>query len=100
MEQKDESKIDDAEFTEPPIVREIHPPNSSGTAGLEAITTPGTWDILCGRGKSAAHPGNQRFRQIIQSRRDEYQRAVRRDDKTKITFEIVESLRNGPNASR
>jgi len=66
----------------------------------EAIKTPMPMDVICGRGKSVSHPGNQRFRELVAERKDEYQRARRRDDKTKITFEIVEELRRGIEPSR
>lgn len=65
------------------------------------VVEPGRMDILCGRGKSiTAHPGNQRFREAIIARRDEYQQTKRRDDKSRITEEIVDSLRSGPDPSR
>jgi hypothetical protein len=57
-------------------------------------------DIVCGRGSRVAHPGNQRFRKIILERKQEYQKAQRRDEKTRITHEIVEILRSGPEPSR
>ena len=98
MEYGDESKaeeVDDDNLEENDEILPAIAPNR--TDGVEA---PNRWDILCGRGKSTAHPGNQRFRQIILSRREEYQQATRRDDKTRITFEIVESLRKGTEPSR
>jgi hypothetical protein len=57
-------------------------------------------DIICGRGSRVAHPGNQRFRKAVLERKAEYQKAQRRDDKTRITHEIVETLRSGPEPSR
>lgn len=48
------------------------------------------YDVVCGRDKlSHSHPGNKRFRRIIQSYREKYQTASRREDKTRITGEIV-----------
>jgi hypothetical protein len=57
-------------------------------------TVPSHIDILCGRDKeSYRHAGNRRFRAIISKYRDEYQNAKSRDDKTRITDEIVASIR-------
>jgi hypothetical protein len=50
-------------------------------------------DILCGRGKSIAHRGNARFRELIDAKKDVYQAARRREDKTRLTCEIVAELR-------
>lgn len=66
----------------------------------KAILCPNDNDIICGRGKSVTHPGNHKFRRLVQSRKEEYKQAKRRDDKTNIAFEIVETLRNGADASR
>jgi hypothetical protein len=83
-------------------VRESHQlnrkliPDSMG----EAIPTPGPMDVICGRGKSVSHPGNQRFRRVILAKKEAYQKARRRDEKTKITFEIVVELRRGSQPSR
>jgi hypothetical protein len=66
----------------------------------EAIPTPGPMDVICGRGKSVSHPGNQRFRRIILAKKEAYQKARRRDEKTRITFEIVVELRRGSQPSR
>jgi hypothetical protein len=65
-----------------------------GTMG-EAIPTPDSMDVICGRGKSISHPGNQRFRRMILAKKEAYQKARRRDEKTRITFEIVVELRQG-----
>jgi hypothetical protein len=66
----------------------------------EAIPTPGPMDVICGRGKSVSHPGNQRFRRLILAKKEAYQKAKRRDEKTRITFEIVVELRRGSEPSR
>jgi hypothetical protein len=66
----------------------------------EAIETPAVSDVICGRGKSVSHPGNKRFRRLILAQKEAYQKATRRDDKTRITFEIVEQLRRGSDPSR
>jgi hypothetical protein len=66
-------------------------PDSMG----EAIPAPEPMDVICGRGKSISHPGNQRFRKMILAKKEAYQKARRRDEKTRITFEIVVELRQG-----
>lgn len=59
----------------------------------DGILHPEPDDIICGRGKSIAHKGNARFRQLINEKKDEYQAARRREDKTRLTMEIVQELR-------
>lgn len=66
----------------------------------KAVSAPDDNDVICGRGKSVTHPGNLKFRQLVQARKEEYKRAKRREEKTRIAFEIVETLRNGVEASR
>lgn len=62
----------------------------------EGIKSPSPDDIICGRGKmTIAHPGNRKFRELVQSHKRAYQLARRRDDKTKITFDLVQQLREG-----
>lgn len=56
---------------------------------------PRRFDIICGRDKiSHSHVGNKRFRTIIEMNRERYQTAPSRDDKTRITFEIVSMIRS------
>jgi hypothetical protein len=65
------------------------------------MMTPAPGDVICGRGKmTIAHPGNRRFRQLVMDKKDAYQKARRRDDKTRITFELVQKLRTGPEGGR
>jgi hypothetical protein len=57
--------------------------------------SPKRFDIICGRDKlSHAHVGNKRFRIIIEMNRDRYQTAPSRDDKTRITCDIVAMIRS------
>jgi hypothetical protein len=72
------------------------PQNNTG----EIVASPAKFDIICGRGKSVTHPGNVRFRRMISARKEEYQKSKRRDDKTRITQEIVDALQQGPEPSR
>jgi len=64
------------------------------------VPEPRPQDVICGRGKSIAHPGNQRLAEMIRARKGEYQKAKRRDDKTLITYEIVQAMRQGHTAAR
>lgn len=67
----------------------------------KGIQTPEPTDVICGRGKmTVTHPGNLRFRQLVMGKKDVYQKAKRRDDKTRITFELVQTVRNGPEGGR
>lgn len=60
------------------------------------IATPAPVDVICGRGKmTSSHPGNRRFRELVLEKKQAYQRARRRDEKTQITFELVQTLREG-----
>ena len=53
---------------------------------------PDPMDIICGRGKSGPHPGNQRFQKIIMKNRVAYLESKRREDKSRITHTIVDEL--------
>lgn len=66
----------------------------------DGILNPEPNDIICGRGKSIAHSGNQKFRQLVLQRKEEYQAARRREEKTRLTIEIVDKLRSGPESGR
>lgn len=60
------------------------------TSGLLILSTPSEFDVLCGRDKqSFGHPGNQRFREIVQQQRDVYQQARKRADKNAITKRVI-----------
>ena len=62
----------------------------------QGIPNPSPIDVICGRGKmTVAHPGNRKFRDLVLTKKRAYQLARRRDDKTKITFELVQKLRLG-----
>lgn len=52
-------------------------------------------DIVCGRDKlTHSHIGNKRFRRVIESNRERYQTATSREEKTRITIELVEMLQS------
>ena len=51
-------------------------------------------DVLCGKGRSSiCHPGNQRFRELIEANRGEYARATRKQ-KVFLAHSIVDLIRN------
>jgi hypothetical protein len=51
---------------------------------------PSTFDVLCGeRSDALAHVGNKIFRMIISWYSDEYQNAQHREEKRRITKEII-----------
>jgi hypothetical protein len=56
-------------------------------------------DVICGKNRRPAflHVGNQRFRSIVQSFREEYQNARRREEKTRIatTIALIVEKRGG-----
>jgi len=67
---------------------------STITPSTPGIPTPSPNDIICGRGKmTSSHQGNRQLRDLVLQKKHEYQRAKRRDDKTSITSEIVQTLR-------
>ncbi len=69
---------------------------SSPTRCSPGIQTPAPEDVICGRGQmTSSHPGNRRFRELVLDKKQAYQRARRRDDKTRITSELVQTLREG-----
>jgi len=68
---------------------------AAATRSSPGISSPAQHDIICGRGKmTSSHPGNRRFRDLVLEKKQAYQRARRRDDKTRITFELVQTLRD------
>jgi hypothetical protein len=54
---------------------------------------PAKFDVLCGRDhESLSHIGNRRFRAIVAKNREMYQYAKTRDDKYRITDEIIDVI--------
>lgn len=50
-------------------------------------------DVICGKGKLVhSHPGNKNFRNLIQFRRQSYQKACLRDDKKRITNYVIAAI--------
>ncbi len=62
--------------------------------GQTICLPPTVVDVVCSRGKRYfRHPGNQRFRQIIQESVQEYIDAETRMDKSIVIDSIIESVR-------
>lgn len=56
---------------------------------------PNENDILCGRGRSTSdHAANVRFRTLVSQHQKAYQVARRREEKSRITEELVNNLRS------
>lgn len=73
--------------------------SAMSTASVDGrIQEPHLNDILCGRGGSInSHPGNRVFRGWIAERRESYNLAESKADKSRITSEIMERVRDqGP----
>ena len=55
---------------------------------------PGPFDVICARGKSAfQHPGNKRFRELIENRAEDYASASNKFEKSVIVSQIVDEVR-------
>ncbi|VEU39924.1 unnamed protein product [Pseudo-nitzschia multistriata] len=73
-----------------PSTSNLHPRFTKG----EGVPEPRPTDVICGRGKmTASHPANRRFRELVDSHKASYQNSKRRDEKTRITCELVDKLR-------
>jgi hypothetical protein len=71
--------------------------DASTTTTQKVIYSPRNSDVLFGRGQAYQnHPGNIRFRSLIDEHRDAYEQASRKE-KTKVAVEIIRLLhdRNG-----
>lgn len=55
---------------------------------------PGIFDVICGRGKKCySHIGNDKFRQLVMGRLDEYSKARSKLDKSAVLNDVVEQVR-------
>ncbi len=72
----------------------ISAPFNPHVARGQGVKEPLPTDVICGRGKmTASHPANRRFRELVDSHKAAYQNSKRRDEKTRITCELVDKLR-------
>jgi hypothetical protein len=59
------------------------------------VIEPLPTDVICGRGKmTSSHPANRRFRELVDFHKRAYQNSKRRDEKTRITCDLVDKLRS------
>jgi hypothetical protein len=72
-----------------------HFKNGIDDMDIGGVTEPLPTDVICGRGKmTSSHPANRRFRELVDSHKREYQNSKRRDEKTRITCDLVDKLRS------
>ncbi len=92
------SALSEAHYVPKPQIQ--NPLNQMGAIEGQAICLPPTVvDVVCSRGKRYfRHPGNQRFRQIIQESVQEYIDAETRMDKSIVIDSIIESVRAQDNS--
>ena len=58
-----------------------------------AIELPGKCDVLLGRGRPLQeHPGNQRFRTLVDSYVEQYESSKKRKEKTELTELVLETI--------
>lgn len=73
-------------------MRSVH--TTDKTKCLGSTFQPGPFDVICARGKSAfQHPGNQRFRSLIESRVEEYASTSNKYEKSMMVSKIVDEIR-------
>lgn len=77
-----------------PLITDLSTPLHHHFAQGAGVKEPRPTDVICGRGKmTASHPANRRFRELVDSHKASYQNSKRRDEKTRITCELVDKLR-------
>jgi len=78
----------------PLISSGITAPGEGAPQSLKSIKHPNLNDVLCGRGGGTnIHPGNERFRFLVNSKKRPYLKSKKRD-KPEIAREIVATIRN------
>ena len=66
----------------------------SASDGDRRIMLPGPYDVLVGRGKFIQdHPGNFRYRHVIENHMLRYEQSSKRVEKTNLTSEIVQVVK-------
>lgn len=69
--------------------------NPYGMRRLSPLFQPGSFDVLCARGKLAYdHEGNRRFRALVKQHQKQYSAANCKYEKSKIVSFIVSAVRN------
>lgn len=67
-----------------------------GNSGaIKRIGTPHENDVLSGRGGAInSHPGNQRFREMVRERKNQYNLARTKAEKARVANEVIDLVRN------
>jgi len=66
----------------------------NGMRRLPDFKGPGQFDVICARGKHALeHPGNRRFRAMIENNLQRYSAATTKFEKSMIVSSIVDAVR-------
>ena len=86
--------------------RTITTETAAAAAAVAVATSPTTWatttapielrpeDVICTKGRiTRNHPGNVKYDSLIQHSRDRYQACQFRGDKTRITNDVIESVK-------
>ena len=71
--------------------------NGTGKAAMvqRRIRTPHPHDVLSGRGGGInAHPGNVVFREWVRVRKEDYNLAPNKAEKTRVALEVIDQVRN------
>ena len=69
------------------MLRSVSDSHSHQTEGLKDT------DVLCGRDRRAHHhPGNRRFRHLVQQHCNNYQSLSTRDSKSSVTREVIDAV--------
>lgn len=59
----------------------------------QQLLFPNDNDVICGRGTSSNHKGNALLRKLVAARKAEYNNSTRRDEKTRISNEILKEMK-------
>ena len=69
-------------------------PGANGAEALRRIRNPNPTDVLCGRGGSInSHPGNKVFREWVHERKNDYNLAMSKAEKARVSREVIDLVR-------
>jgi hypothetical protein len=75
-------------------ISKTHQPSSEGMRPLPQNFSPGEFDVICGRGKTARdHQGNISFRVAVEHAIDRYAEASSKIEKSLVVSKIIEAIR-------
>jgi len=76
------------------MTTESYAMSSSGGTPLRRIRTPHPHDVLSGRGGGInAHPGNKVFRDWVRLRKEDYNLAPNKAEKTRVALEVMDQVK-------